>query len=152
MKKENGRLSAVFAAGPHGGNEKTRVDEGKGRAGQGNHPKIISMGSSVRQSNEYLHSVQNEKLVLLLHQRAAPTTSHLGNTISDSQLITLASMSRCNPPIDTPNQHGEVCNDLGDNDKLHPPRRNRRRRIIQSLLAHQPIAAAVHIPKEVEPE
>jgi hypothetical protein len=36
----NGRLGAVFAAGPHGRNEETWVDEGEGGTGQSNHPKV----------------------------------------------------------------------------------------------------------------
>lgn len=79
--KENRRLGTVFASGPHGRNEETGVDEGEGGTGQSNHPKDISTVKSSWGSLEYSHSIQNEELILLLHQRTAPTTSHLGNTI-----------------------------------------------------------------------
>lgn len=43
-REENDRLCAVLVAGAHGRNEKTRVNEGKGCTGQGNHPKAVSTG------------------------------------------------------------------------------------------------------------
>lgn len=81
----SGHLSPVFVPGPHRRNEKTRVDESEGRTGQSNHPRFISVSDTIGGFNEYSHSVQNEELVLLLHQRAAPTAGHLRNTISISQ-------------------------------------------------------------------
>jgi hypothetical protein len=57
IETENGRLSAVFAAGSHRRNEKTRVDEGEGCAGQGNHPKLLAYATqSGNQMSTYIPS------------------------------------------------------------------------------------------------
>lgn len=50
----------------------------------------------------YSHSIQNEELILLLHQRATPAACHFGDTVSFVSHI-LSVYLQNDLPVDTPN-------------------------------------------------
>jgi hypothetical protein len=60
--------------------EEPWVQDREGKNRQGDHPDVVSSCIVAAWKLLDLHSVENEKLVFLLHQGVAPSAGHFGDT------------------------------------------------------------------------
>jgi hypothetical protein len=65
------------------GEEDSGVCDCEGDGGDTDHPNLglVNMLLDVHLGSDNLHSVENQELGLVLHQRVAPATDHLRDTV-----------------------------------------------------------------------
>jgi hypothetical protein len=63
--------------------EDSGVCDCQGDSGDTDHPSLVlaNMLLDVHLGSDNLHSVENQELGLVLHQRIAPATDHFGDTV-----------------------------------------------------------------------
>lgn len=102
--------------------EKTRMEYRQREDCYGDHPDGSIQFASHSRQRSCLHSVENQKLALVLHQWVAPAACHFWDTEGNESVRDLTEYPDEDLPIDTPHQKGDISNRNSDNNHLNLPR------------------------------